>query len=119
MAASHSILSFTIPSNPLFRPVMDHKQSIQVFSRMAAQAELFELTVRQVSEGTGHPDGGFVEKVWGSSWPNPDPWLPAVGSLCNTIGMMQGQLPIFTRVPDSQYVDVAFLKFVAHLVVTH
>jgi hypothetical protein len=52
-------------------------------------------------------------------WPNPDPWLPAVGSLCNTIGMMQGQLPIFTRVPDSQYVDVAFLKFVAHLVVTH
>ena len=55
----------------------------------------------------------------GRSWPNPDPWLPAVGSLCNTIGMMQGQLPIFTRVPDSQYVDVAFLKFVAHLVVTH
>ena len=32
---------------------------------------------------------------------------------------IKGQLPIFTRVPDSQYVDVAFLKFVAHLVVTH
>ena len=61
----------------------------------------------------------LVEDATGRFWPNPDPWLPTVGSLCNTIGMMQGQLPIFTRVPDSQYVDVAFLKFVAHLVVTH
>ena len=45
--------------------------------------------------------------------------LLAVGSPCNTIRILQSRLPIFTRVPDSQYVDVAFLKFIAHLVVAH
>ncbi|EKD97310.1 MAG: hypothetical protein ACD_23C00974G0003 [uncultured bacterium] len=74
---------------------------------MAAMAELCELRQRQLLECCSRSDGCYLALLNFRFWPNPDPWLPAVGSLCNTIGMMQGQLPIFTRVPDSQYVGTS------------